>query len=261
MKKVLGILIVLALLGGGFYYYMSMPPSITTSGPITATHLDTAMPATKAAATTTTVAMATPAATPAAAPAATPAVAAAAPAGGLKKYQLGQPGSTAKFQLGESLRGSPITVVGVTPKVAGEVAVNLADLSTAQVGEIKIDALDLQTDNQNRNNALHRRILETDKFPYIVFKPTKIVGLTGPGAVGSTHNFQIEGNLTIRDVTKPVTFAGSLTVVSENSITGKATSKVNKGDFNLVVPNLAFIANVSEAVTLDIEFNAVPLAG
>jgi len=86
------------------------------------------------------------------------AVAEEAPAetsGGLMVYQIDPATSQVRFELDEVLRGSPKTVVGTTNQVVGEIAADLNDLSSAQAGEIKINARTLKTDNNFRNRALN----------------------------------------------------------------------------------------------------------
>ena len=65
------------------------------------------------------------------------------------------------FELDEDLRGSRITVVGMTDQVAGEVALDFANLADTQVGTIQINARTLATDNNFRNRAIQNEILQT----------------------------------------------------------------------------------------------------
>ncbi|KAA3663588.1 MAG: hypothetical protein DWQ04_10105, partial [Chloroflexi bacterium] len=68
-------------------------------------------------------------------------------------FEITQEGSEVRFELDEDLRGSRITVIGITNQVAGQIALNYADLSTTRIGEIRINARTLTTDNNFRNRA------------------------------------------------------------------------------------------------------------
>jgi len=171
-------------------------------------------------------------------------------------YTLDQTASQVRFQLDEDLRGQRKTVVGTTDQVAGEIAVNLADLSQTQVGVIQINVRTLLTDNNFRNRAIQNEILDTGQFEFITFTPTGVSGLPASAAVGDTVSFTINGDLTIRDVTLPASFAVEATVVSETQITGTATAVVNRADYGLQIPSVPNVANVEEEVELTIDFTA-----
>jgi polyisoprenoid-binding protein YceI len=171
-------------------------------------------------------------------------------------FQIVSDQSQASFSIYEELAGQPTTVVGVTDQVAGEIALNLRDLSQSTVGVIHVNARTLATDNDRRNNALRRFILNTDQYELITFTPTSIIGLSGAAQAGQTLTFQITGDLTLRDVTQPVVFDVTATGESATRLTGTATATVKRSDFNLTIPTVPNVANVGEEVTLEINFVA-----
>lgn len=173
-------------------------------------------------------------------------------------YALAQDQSTATFELDEDLRGQRITVVGTTNQVAGQIAFVPSDLSTAQVGTITINARTLETDNEFRNRAIQNRILFTDQFEFIQFEPTALEGLPDSVAVGETIDFAIVGNLTIRDITMEETFDATVTFVSESELNGIAVSIVSRENYDLQIPEVQSVANVTDEVQLTIEFVATP---
>lgn len=183
-------------------------------------------------------------------------VAPAEPAGEPLIYSISQDASEVRFELGEDLRGVRTAVVGVTDQIAGELAVNLSDLASIQVGTIQINARGLATDNNFRNRAIHNEILQTGAYEFITFTPTSVEGLPDAAAPGETVNFTIAGDLTIREITQPVTFEVAATVASADSLSGMATATVNRGDFDLRIPSVPNVANVDEEVRLTIDFVA-----
>lgn len=167
-------------------------------------------------------------------------------------------GTEARFLIDEVLMGQAKTVVGVTSLAEGEIIVNPADLASLQVGEIRVDARDLTTDDDRRNNRLRNDILKStqDAYRYIVFRPTSIEGLPSTVDVGDTFNFQVTGDLTILDTTLPVTFDMSVTVVDTNTVRGSGSTTVRHADFGIRIPSVPIVAGVSDEVRLEIDFTA-----
>lgn len=197
-------------------------------------------------------------AAPSSAPEAAPVEVDAAPAasGGVTVFAIDPSGSTVRFELNELLRGEPVTVVGTTNQVAGEIAVDLNDLSTAALGEIQINARGLATDNNFRNRAIQNEILDTGDYEFVTFTPTAVNGLSGGAAPGDSLQFSVDGELTIRDITQPVTFAVTATAVSEAQLQGTASAVIQRADYNLVIPSVPSVADVEEEVELYIDFVA-----
>ncbi len=176
-------------------------------------------------------------------------------ANGRTLYTL-TPDSEASFTLGETLRGMPTSVVGVTNQVSGQLALNLDDLATAELSSIQIAASDLTTDSNLRNSAIRTYILYTDRFPTITFTPTDITGLPQQGAVGETLTFSIAGDLAIIGIFHPVTFAVTAVAESPTRITGTATATIDRTQWELAIPRVQGVANVDESVLLEVNFVA-----
>ena len=136
-------------------------------------------------------------------------------------------------------------------------AVDLGDLSTVQVGALNINARTFVTDDEKRNSAIRNRILHTDQYEFITFTPTEIAGLSGGAVPGQSYTFQITGDLTIRDITQTETFDVEVQVVSENQLSGVATSVIPLVDYNLQIPDVPFVANVGDEITLEFRFAAL----
>jgi polyisoprenoid-binding protein YceI len=256
------VIVVIALAGGIWLYNFVLGDTKAASTPVSAPTLEVAV-------STTTIPKATsdpttaPAATSPTDTTATEAVMPTEPGTPTPKssavvYQINQDESQVRFNIHEVLRGSPKDVIGTSNQVAGQVAVDLNDLSTAQIGEIVINARTLETDDSRRNQAIRNRILFTDQYELIKFKPTQISGLSGNAAAGQSVTFRVTGDLTIKDVTKPVTFDVNVTVDSLERLSGSAKSSIALADFNLVVPNVPFVANVGETMALEIDFVVTP---
>jgi len=181
-------------------------------------------------------------------------VALAAPETSGTVYELQN--AQAQFIVDEVLRGSPFTVVGTTDEVAGQLALDLADPSSVQLGTILINARTLATDDSSRNRALGNQILNTAQYEYISFTPTSISGLPEQLTVGQSYALQLSGDLTIKDVTRPAVFNVNVTPTADGVLEGSATSTIQYADWGVSIPSVPFVASVDNQVTLQLDFTA-----
>ena len=166
--------------------------------------------------------------------------------------------SEVRFITHEVLQGSPNTVTGRTDQIAGQIGVDFSSPQASQVGEIRIDARTLVTDNEFRNRAIRGQILQSaqDQYEFISFKPTQVDGLPTSLTAGEPVQFQVTGDLTIRDITKPVIFTVTIASFSQTQLEGSASGTVQRSDYGLEIPSVPGVANVDEAVQLEIDFVA-----
>lgn len=232
------LLAAVVVVGGGIISYAVFRAPRTASQPISA------------------VPLSSPTTYPAGPSAGAPSTAALGSDANLPLFQIDPAQSSVRFTLNEMLAGSPKTVIGQTNQVAGQIEVNPADPSASRIGEIKVNARTLTTDNDFRNRAIKNSILQTDTYEFITFTPTAISGMPASVKVGDTFSFQVTGDLTIRNVTKSVTFTAQVTAASETLLKGKAGATVLRSDFGLQIPNVPNVANVTDEVKLEIDFTA-----
>ena len=167
-------------------------------------------------------------------------------------------GTQARFLIYEDLRGEPFTVVGMTAEVVGRINLNRADLASSQMGDILINARTFATDSGNRDRAIRGPILNAEQFEFITFRPLVISGLSGAAEPGGERSFVVEGELTVRDVTRPVTFEVTARLGDGDVLEGEASATVSRSDFNLSVPSVPFVANVADEIGLELDFIAAP---
>lgn len=174
-------------------------------------------------------------------------------------FAIDSAASEARFYIDEVLRGSPFTVVGVTRLVDGSITTDPTDLSQTSISTIQIDASNLTTDSDMRNGAIRRFVLQSanEAYRYITFQPTAIEGLPAEAQPGDQFSFTISGDLKIRDITQPVTFSVDATADSATQISGLATTMVTRAAYQLTIPSVPSVANVSDEVRLELAFVAV----
>ena len=177
---------------------------------------------------------------------------------GQELYRIVSTESKAQFEIDETLNGKPTHVVGATDQISGEFLYNAENPSQSTLGEIRINARTLKTDNERRNGTLSRVILRSDKDEneFVVFKPTSLAGMPQKLAIGESAKVQVTGDLTVSGVTKSVTFDTTIKRDSETVVSGMGETKIKYADFGLTIPSLSFIAWVDENVVLKMQFVA-----
>jgi polyisoprenoid-binding protein YceI len=119
---------------------------------------------------------------------------------------------------------------GVFKVFDGTVEHTKADWSDAKIN-FTVDVNSINTDNEYRDKHLKSDdFFNAEKFPVMTFKSTSFKPLGG-------NKYELNGELTIRDVTKPVKFDVSFGGIAKGSKTDKAgfkaTATVNRFDYNL----------------------------
>jgi polyisoprenoid-binding protein YceI len=171
--------------------------------------------------------------------------------------ELVQAETEARFLIDEILNGSPFKVVGVTNQVAAQILIDPNNPANVQLGPVTVNARTFVTDSGNRNRAIQNEILDTAEFEFVTFTPKTFIGLPATGAVGDTFSFQILGDLTVRNVTQEVTFDLTVTIESDQRLSGFARTMVSREQFDLGVIRLPFsVAEVSDPFTLELDFVA-----
>lgn len=104
------------------------------------------------------------------------------------------------------------------------------DFSDAKIN-FTVDVNSINTDNERRDGHLKSDdFFNVEKFPTMKFESTSMKPL-------GNNKYELKGNLTIRDVTKPVTFQvthGGVIAGGRGRKAGfKATTTINRFDYNL----------------------------
>lgn len=145
------------------------------------------------------------------------------------------------------------TAIGKTSQVNGEFSVDLINPAQIQFGEFSVDISTLTTDSPRRDNAIRSRWLESSRFPLAKFTVSQLVGFPNNPQEGQELTFQMEGNLTVRDTTRPLTW-NVKAVKNGQRLTGEATTFLMMKDWGVEPPNIAGVLIVKDGVTLTINF-------
>ena len=181
-----------------------------------------------------------------------------APDGGTEVFVIIPGESQVSYEVGEVFlnQGNAFNLaVGVTSEVSGEILVDRANPQNSSIGPIFVDVSQFTSDNQRRDNAIRERFLESAIFPIVEFNPQEIQGLPESYNEGEQISFQVSGDLTIRDVSKPVTFEVTF-VGNGNTINGEATTTILMSDFGFGPISIGGILNTEDEVKVTFSFVA-----
>lgn len=162
----------------------------------------------------------------------------------------------AHSELGFSIRHMMIaTVHGRFKEFEGYIDFDPANPAAAG-GEININVASIDTREEGRNNHLRSGdFFDIEKYPEIHFKSTSIQPV-------NKSEFKVTGDLTIRDVTKPITFNVEIAGIIKDPY-GKeraglsATGSINRFDYGLTWNNVietgALVAGDTVKIAVEIE--------
>jgi polyisoprenoid-binding protein YceI len=235
--------IAIALVSVGCVAAQAAQPTSTNAAPPTTAPAVSSAPTTSSAPVTSSTSAATQASTPIS----------SSSKDGLIHYSMVASKSSASFKVREQLasRDLPSDAIGKTSDISGNMALNPDGTINTSVSKIVVNMATLQSDSAMRDGYLRRAILNTAQYPTATFVPTKITGVDPLTASGPVK-FQVTGNLTIKDVTKPVTWdvTGS---VQNGQATGVATTTFTFEDFNLPQPRVPVVLSVKDSITLEVD--------
>jgi polyisoprenoid-binding protein YceI len=167
-------------------------------------------------------------------------------------------GNEARFRVREQLAriDFPSDAVGTTSNVTGALVLEADGRVVREASRFTIDMASLTTDSQRRDNYIRRRTLATDTFATAVFVPTELRGLAFPLRDGE-HTFQLVGDLTIRDATRPTTWDVTARV-ADGVVTGLAKTSFTFADFQMTKPRVGSVLSVEDEIRVEYDFRLVP---
>lgn len=148
------------------------------------------------------------------------------------------------------------TATGTTNSVAGDILVDMADYANSQVGTIVINIEQFTSDSNLRDRRIRREYLESSTYPEAVFVPD--VGIDFPTLIAQNQEtaFAMSGDLTIKEITAPVTW-GVTARLDGDVLTGSATTTILMSDYEVGPINIAGLVETADEVVLEFEFIAV----
>lgn len=175
-------------------------------------------------------------------------------------YVLVPEKSVANYRVTEQLvkNDLPNDAVGKTSAITGSITLLPDSTIDKASSKFTVDLSKMQSDSGMRDNYVRRNTLQTDQYPEAVFVPLEIKGLNFPIPQSGSVAFQVVGDLTIKDVTKSVTW--DVTGEIANGVaTGNAVTKFTFADFSLNQPQVPVVLSVADEITLEVALTLQPL--
>ncbi len=213
---------------------------------------------------------ATPEPTAASAPVAAPAQPVAGsgdPVSGLRTFVIVPEQSTVSYLADEEFFGDAlgkygipvgeVDTIGRTQAIAGQLELNLDEL-TAALGDnhFTVQLNTLESDQSLRDGWLRDNGPRFDDYPEATFVATAIEGAPTSYNDGDEVTFQLVGDLTIREITQPVTFAVTARLAGE-TLTGTATTRTLMSNFGIEPPDFIGTLTVADEFGIEVQFTAV----
>ena len=177
----------------------------------------------------------------------------------LKPAKLDLTMATARYRVKEQLVGVSFMndAVGTTDKVTGTLVI-MPNGSFGPQSKLTVDMKSLNSDQELRDGYIRTRVLDAEKFPTLEFVPKRTQGLPAPlpsQPTAQALGFQLIGDMTLKGVTKEVTFniAGTLRGAT---VAGVATTSFKFQDFNLPKPAVPLLLSAEDTINLEVEFRA-----
>jgi polyisoprenoid-binding protein YceI len=180
-------------------------------------------------------------------------------AGGAVIYKIVPGESSATYEVGETFFNENRfnLAVGRTPQVSGEVSLDAANPQNSSIGPLEIDISQFQSDSSRRDNIIRDRFLESRRFPIATFTPNSISGLPGSYTAGQELSFQVMGDLTVKETTKPVTFDVTAKLDGD-TLTGTAVTTILLSEFGVGPIEIAGMLGTEDQAKLTLAFVARP---
>lgn len=173
-------------------------------------------------------------------------------------WMLAPQGNEARFIVKEQLAGAslPNDAIGTTQAITGNIILDAAGTPDSAASNITVDLRTLTSDRANRDRYIKGRTIVVDSFPNAVFVPTGLTFATGKLGTDGAFTGAMTGLMTIHGTTRPVSWDVSGTIQG-GDVTGKATTHIHFGDFNMTQPRVMIVLSVVDDITLEYDFHFV----
>ncbi|NJO00018.1 MAG: YceI family protein [Anaerolineales bacterium] len=167
--------------------------------------------------------------------------------------------SEATYQVQEEFFNRPVSIVnpiGSTKAIEGQFQLTISG-SQVQLADnqFTVDLRTLTSDEGRRDERIRNEWLESNTYPNAVFKATSIENFPADAVEGQDVSFQVTGDMTVREVTKPQTFDVTARL-DGNIFSGTATSYLLMRDYGFEPPSVMGILEVADGVTVTVKFTA-----
>jgi polyisoprenoid-binding protein YceI len=158
-------------------------------------------------------------------------------------FELDPKATTIEFTFGATLH----TVDGTLRAKEGTIRVD-PETGTAS-GRIVLDATSAKTGNGRRDRKMHEKILESQRYPEMVFEIERVSGKLNP--VGQSE-IELHGTLEMHGTRRPIALPATVLSSDGKTVTGTGTLIISYRDWGLADPSF-FILRVEKEVRVTVK--------
>jgi polyisoprenoid-binding protein YceI len=175
------------------------------------------------------------------------------------RFVLAPSEQAARYRVRERLVGHdlPNDAVGETKSISGAIAFDSSGNVIRQESRVVVDAATFASDMKRRDGFVRGRLLEVEEYPSIVFVPTSVRGVTVPIPTSGSRAVEMTGDLTVRGITRPTTWKGTVQFKA-GRVAGSAATEFTFDDFQIERPSVPVLLSVADTIRLEIDFNLIP---
>jgi polyisoprenoid-binding protein YceI len=174
------------------------------------------------------------------------------------RFVLAPSGSAARYRVREQLMGHDFQndAVGETRSLTGTIAFDADGKVLSGESKFTLEAGTFVSDQNRRDGYVRGRLLESDDYPTITFVPTEVSGVKPPVPKSGSAPIQLRGDLTVRGVSRPTVWNGTVEF-NNTGLTGTASTSFTFQDMQLNQPRVPVLLSVADTIKLEIDFNLV----
>ncbi len=171
---------------------------------------------------------------------------------------LASTGNAARYRVRERLMGHdfPNDAIGETKSLTGAIAFDSNGKVIRDASKFTVDAGSFVSDKDRRDGFVRGRLLEADEYATVVLVPTDVRGMTIPLPTTGSRPFEMTGDLTVRGVTRPTIWNGTVQF-KDGTVSGSAATAFTFDDIQMEQPRVPVLLSVADTIRLEINFNLV----
>jgi polyisoprenoid-binding protein YceI len=158
-------------------------------------------------------------------------------------FELDAAATTIEFTFGATLH----TVDGTLR--AKEGTIHLDPETGVASGRIVIDATSAKTGNDRRDRKMHEKILESQRYPEMVFEIERLSGKLNP--VGQSE-IELHGTLEMHGTRRPIALPATVMTTDGKTVTGTGNLILSHRDWGLADPSF-FLLRVEKEVRVTVK--------
>jgi len=179
---------------------------------------------------------------------------------GVVTYALVPEDSSVTYEVGETFfrENNRFNVaVGTADGVSGDIQIDYDRPQESSVGTLTVDISAFQSDSARRDGAIRDRFLQSSSYPQVTYTPTAIEGLPETIEPGVDYPVSLQGDLTVRDKTRPASFDATVSLQGE-ALTGQATTTILMSDYGFGPIDILNMLKTEDQVKITVDFVALP---